>query len=264
MPLPRTLLPLAVAAGLALAVPPGASAQGTPPSAHASGGDVPPVIPATVRTRIKRTESALDRLSGYVDDDDATHATSTGKVIRQQLAAAWRGAKYYIKHAPPPPAADAKAHASGGAPTGPVPADPPTVALAVFQLQDDAVSQIVGFTDGASDALVAAMDPTLSFALDNRDTAVEDVHALPPSPAADEARVRARAAGGAVVGTWDTTMPQVTPMLDDELQAIDAVRTDPTQGLQPSAKKLLKSASAQIALTQHTINGYWPPVPADD
>jgi hypothetical protein len=262
----RTLLAIA-----ALAVVPAAAAStaGADPAAHASGGDVPPVIPAVVRTHVKRAESALDRLGDDVDDDDAVAATRTGKTIRQQLLAAWRGAKYTIKHAPP--AADdarvrpPRAHAAGDGPAAPVAADPPTVALAVFQLQDDVVSGVVALLDGADAGLLTAMHPTLSSALDRRDAAVEDVHALAPAPGADEARAAAgaHAAGGEVVNTFDTVMPQVPAMLDDELQQIDALKTD-ADGMLPAGTRILKAAQAQILLTERQIDAYWPPVSDDD
>jgi hypothetical protein len=160
-------------------------------------------------------------------------------------------------------AAPARAHASGGAPTGPVAADGPTTALAVFQLQDDVVSGIVALTDGVSGPLLDAMSPTLSSALDRRDAAVADVHRLAPAPSADDARVhvQAHASGGAVVGTFDTVMPQVPAMLDDETQQIDALLAG---GQDPAGKTLLRNAKGQILGTAHTINVYWPPVPAED
>jgi hypothetical protein len=277
MPLPfRALVLSAVAAGLvtaapAVAAPAPAPSHSPAPSAHAAGGDLPPVIPAIVRTRIKRTESALDRLSGNVDDDDPAAVTKTGKVVRQQLLAAWRGVKYYIKNAPPPVSDEARvrpvrAHASGGAPALPVAADPPTVALAVFAVYDDAVSGIAGLLDGADAPTATALGATLTFALDGRDAAVADVHALPPDPSADDARVRgpvtAHAAGGAVVGTFATVMPQVSSMLDDELQQITALKTE--GALQPSAKKVLRAAQAQILLTKRQVDAYWPPTPTED
>src|SRR5829696_3571456 len=139
--LPRkALLPVAIAAGLVAASPAAASSQAADPVAHASGGDAaPPVIPAVVRTRIRRTENALDRLSESVDDGDATQAAKTAKVIRRQMSAAWRGAKYYIKNAPPPVAEEGRVHVTDLAPRvraritgsgggGPVIADPPTTA----------------------------------------------------------------------------------------------------------------------------------------
>ena len=119
--LPRkVLLPVAIAAGLVAASPAAASPQAADPVAHASGGGggTPPRLPAIVRTRVRRTENALERLSESVDDGDATQAAKTAKVIRRQLSAAWRGTKYYIKHAPPPPpvADDARVHVKDLAP----------------------------------------------------------------------------------------------------------------------------------------------------
>jgi hypothetical protein len=265
----RTVLLLAVAAGLVTAPPAVASTTGGSPAARASGGDVPPVIPGIVRTRVKRTEAALDRLSGNVDDGDAAAATRSGQVIRRQLSAAWRGAKYSIKHAPPP-ADEARvhppaAHAGGDGPAAPVAADPPTVALAVFALQDDVVSGIVGLLDGADAELVSAMRPVLTFALDGRDAAIQDVHALAPAPSADDSRVptQARAAGAEVVNTFDTVMPQVPAMLDDEVQQIDALNAE-ADDLQPSGRKLMSAAKAQILLTERQVNAYWPPVSDED
>jgi hypothetical protein len=283
--LPRkALLPVAIAAGLVAASPAAASSQAADPAAHASGGGggTPPPLPALVRTRVVRTENALERLTESVDDGDAVHAAKTAKVIRRQLSAAWRGAKYYIKHAPPapPPADDARVHATddarvrvkdlaprvraritGGAPAGGT--------IAVFQVQDDVISTIVELTDGARVPLLDAMSTTLFYALDKRDAAVEVVHTLAPPapPPADDARfhARAHASGGAVAGgTFDAVMPQVVGMIDDELQQIDALQSDATD-LRPGAKKILRHAEAQALITQRQVNTYWPPAPpADD
>src|SRR3954453_26564 len=104
--LPRfTLAPLALVGAL-VAASPAAAAGHHRPIAHAAGGDAPAVIPSLVQTRITRTENALDRLTNYVDDGDTANVTRTGKVIRRQLSAAWRGALYYIKNPPPPVAGD--------------------------------------------------------------------------------------------------------------------------------------------------------------
>jgi len=279
--LPRkALLPVAIAAGLVAASPAAASPRAEDPAAHASGGDAAPaVIPAIVRTRVRRTENALDRLTENVDDGDATQAAKTAKVIRRQMAAAWRGTKYYIKNAPPPPVADdaqvrvkdlaprVRARITGSGGGGSLIADPPTTALAAFQLQDDVISTIVQLTDGARVPLLDAMSTTLFFALDRRDAAIEDVHTLepPPPPAADDARVpvRAQASGGAVASTFGTIMPQVGMMIDDEIQQVDGLQSDATD-LRPGAKKILRSAEVQAIFTQRKITTYWPPVVGDD
>lgn len=261
--LPRAiLLPLAVAAGLLAAAPAGASPRTAGPIAHAAGGDAAPVIPAIVRTRVKRAERALDRLSDYVDEGDAGHTARTGKVIRRQVSSAWRGAKYYIRHAPPP-ADEARVAGDGGG--APVMADAPTAALAVFQLQDDVVSGVVELTDGARGAVLSAMSDTLFFVLDRRDAAIEDVRALAPPAAQEDALVlvRARASGDEEGDAFDTAMPQVASMLDDEMQQIDGLQSDAVD-LSPGGETILRDAAAQILLTERRLNSYWPPVPADD
>jgi hypothetical protein len=282
--LPRkTLLPVVMAAGLVAASPAAASDRAADPAAHASGGaaGTPAPLPAIVRTRVQRTENALERLVEAVDDGDTAKATNTAKVVRRQLFAAWRGTKYYIKNAPPPPpAGDARVHVkdlarhvrariSGGAPAAGTIADAPTTTIAVFQLQDDVISTIVELTDGARVPLLDAVNTTLFYALDKRDAAVEDVHTLapppPPPPAGDSrAGVHARTSGGAVVGNgFDAVMPQVVGMIDDELQQIDGLQSDATD-LRPGAKKILRTAEAHALLTQKQVNTYWPPLPPSD
>jgi hypothetical protein len=281
--LPRkALLPVAIAAGLVAASPAAASPQAAEPAAHAAGGGggTPAPLPAIVRTRVIRTENALERLTESVDDGDTAKATNTAKVIRRQLSAAWRDTKYYMKNAlPPPPAGDARVHVkdlaphvrarvSGGAPAAGTIADAPTTTIAVFQLQDDVISTIVELTDGARVPLLNEVSKTLFFALDKRDAAVEDVHTLapPPPPPAGDARVdvHARASGGAVVGgAFDAVMPQVVGMIDDELQQIDGLQADATD-LRPGAKKILRAAEVQALLTQKQVNTYWPPLPVGD
>jgi hypothetical protein len=281
--LPRkALLPVAIAAGLVAASPAAASPRAADPAAHASGGGggTPPPLPAIVRTRVQRTENALERLVESVDDGDAAKSANTAKVIRRQLSAAWRGTKYYIKNAPPPPpATDSRVHVkdlaphvrariSGGAPPAGAIADAPTTTIAVFQLQDDVISTIIELTDGARVPLLNDVSKTLFFALDKRDAAVEDAHTLapPPPPVAGDSRVgvHAYAAGGAVGGgTFDAVMPQVVGMIDDELQQIDGLQSDATD-LRPGAKKILRSAEVQALLTQRQVNTYWPPLPAGD
>jgi len=290
--LPRkALLPVAIAAGLVAASPAAAaSPQAAEPAAHAAGGGggTPPPLPAIVRTRVTRTENALERLTESVDDGDAVQAAKTAKVIRRQLSAAWRGTKYYIKNAPPPPppADDARVHVNdarvhvkdlaprvraritGGAPAAGTIADPPTTTIGVFQLQDDVISTIVELTDGARVPLLNEVSKTLFFALDKRDAAVEDVHTLAPPapPPADDARFdpRAHVSGGAVAGgTFDAVMPQVVGMIDDELAQIDGLQSDATD-LRPGAKKILRAAEAQALITQRQVNTYWPPLPPGD
>jgi hypothetical protein len=127
--LSRTIaLTAAVAAAVLVVAPASASAKKDPagPIAHASGDPVV-IIPSIVKTRTTRVDNALGRLTDYVDDGDTAGVDRTGKVIRRQLAAAWRGAVYYVKNPPPPVAEDAQE-----ADDGPTIADPVTTAMSVF------------------------------------------------------------------------------------------------------------------------------------
>jgi hypothetical protein len=124
---------------------------------------------------------------------------------------------------------------------------------------------MVELTDGARGSVVRAMKTTLFSVLDRRDTAVEDVHTLAPPEDQDDAfvLVRARAAGDEEGATFGTTMPQVAVMLDDELQLIDAVRSDAAD-LAAAATTIMRDAANRIELTKRKIDGYWPPVDPDD
>jgi hypothetical protein len=259
----NTLLPVALVAALAAAAPAAAQAA---PVAHAAGGDAPPTIPSIIQTRITRTENALDRLTQKVDDDDVAGVTRTGKTIRRQMAAAWRGAVWYLKNPPPAPVGDGlarakvarthhkpRARAAGGA-VGPVIADPPTAMLAVFQLQHEIAATMTELTDGARVPILDAMSRTLFFTLDRRDKAIATAHSLetPPDPEAGED----------APATIATVMPQVVPLLDDEMQQIRALQSDATD-LRPGGQTILRAALVQTVLTELTINTIWPPV-ADD
>src|SRR3954467_13166712 len=259
--LPRfTLAPLALVGAL-VAASPAAAAGHHHPIAHAAGGDAPAVIPSLVQTRITRTENALERLTTYVDDGDTAGVDRTGKVIRRQLAAAWRGAAYYLKNPPPPVVGDGLAFArassvdraiDGGAVAGAV-ADQYTTAGAVFQTYHDTAATIAELTDGARVPVLDSMSTTMFWTLDARDKAVPQAHTLDAPPPAEGEDPPEDAV------SFATVMPTVTPMLDDEMQQIKQLQTDATD-LRPGGKKLLKDALVQTLFTENTINTYWPPV----
>jgi hypothetical protein len=275
----RALLPLAVAAGLAAASPADAATHHAP--AHLAGGDPPPIVPSLIQTRITRTENALERLTKYVDNNQPDKVVSVGKVIRRQTSAAWRGAKYYLRTAPPPVTDDLAASKprrvrsfKGGAPAAPVVADQFTSAVAVFSLAHDVSAEAIELTDGAHGNTLAGLSRTLFWTLDKRDVMVQDAKTFePPAPPDD---LRARSArrtvggahsrtfkGGAVGGSFAPLMPEVTQGLDDEMQHIDGLRSDATD-LDARGKSILRQAETQILFTERTINTIWPPVPADD
>src|SRR3954462_14484418 len=175
-------LAAALAAALVTAAPAAAAPAGDSPTAKAAGGDAPPIIPSLIQTRITRVNNAIDRLTDYVDDDDAAGVERTGKVIRRQLAAAWRGAVYYIK-TPPPVGDDARVRARVSQDdAGPVVADQFTTAAAVYDVQHQVAATIAQLTDGARVPILNSMSKTLFWTLDARDKAVTTTHALDVPP----------------------------------------------------------------------------------
>jgi hypothetical protein len=274
----RVIVGSVVAAGLVAAAPAGAAG---PPTAQMSGGDVPPPLPSLVQTRLTRVDNALETLTEDVNEVDGVHATKTAKVIRRQLAAAWRGARYYVTHPPAPPADDARTHAARNgvrvrdlAPKvrakitqddAVVIADPVTTAMAVFDEFHTVSSTAIELTDGARVPVLDAMSRTLFLTLDRRDKAIADVHTLaPPPPPEDaaDARVHAKAAQDEDAVTFDTTMPGLTLFLDDEIQHIDGLASDATD-LRPGGSRILSKGRAQIVQTEATINTFWPPATDD-
>ena len=241
----------AIAAALVVAAPAAASPAGHAPTAKAAGGDAPPIIPSLIQTRITRVNNAIDRLTDYVDDNDVAGVDRTGKVIRRQLSAAWRGAVYYIKNPPPPVGDDASLHARASQDdAAPVVADQFTTAAAVYDAQHQVAATIAQLVDGARVPILNTMSTTLFWTLNARDHAVTDTHALdvPPDPE-----------GGEDAASFATVMPLVTPGFDDEIQQIKGLKSD-AKDLRPGGTKILNSALTQTLLTELQVNTYWPPV----
>ena len=256
---PRALLPLAVAAGLAMAASPASAAPSSP---FPPGEDDPPTVPSLIQTRIDRAENALERLTQKVDDQDSAGVVRVSKVIRRQTAAAWRGAKYYLRTAPPPLAEDAAFKASKNRsfmqdePVAPVVADQYLSAVVVFGLVHDVTSQAIELTDGAHGDTLGGLSKTLFWSLDKRDAMVNDAKSFEPVPAPGEE------GGEEAAGGFGALMPVITAGMDDELQHIEGLRTDATD-LNVRGKSILRQSLSQILLTQHSINAIWPPVVDD-
>src|SRR3954470_14517890 len=211
-------LAVALAAALVTAAPAAAAPAGDSPTAKAAGGDAPPIIPSLIQTRITRVNNALDRLTDYVDDGDTVGVDRTGKVIRRQLAAAWRGAVYYIKNPPPPVAEDAQE-----ADDGPTVADPVTTAMAVFDSYHSVAATIGQLVDGARVPVLNSMSTTLFWTLNARDRAITAAHTLEGPPPAE-----GEEGGEDAAPTFATAMPAVIPSLDDEIQQIKGLQSDAT------------------------------------
>jgi hypothetical protein len=250
--LPRkSTLAAAIAAGfLIAAAPASASAGKASPKAHAAGDPVT-IIPSIVKTRTTRVDNAIGRLTDYVDDGDTAGVDRTGKVIRRQLAAAWRGAVYYIKNPPPPVADDAQESDDA-----PVVADPVTAAMTVFDSYHSVAATIGQLVDGARVPVLDSMSKTLFWTLNARDRAITAAHASEP-PVDPEAE-----GGEDAAATFATSMPLALAALDDEMQQIKGLQADATD-LRPGGRTILTQALTQTQATETTINTLWPPVIED-
>jgi hypothetical protein len=279
----RATLPLAVAASL-VAVSPAAADAKAPAKAKASGGDAVELIyPSLVAPRIGRTERALERATKKIENGQFDKAATTMKVVRRQLAAAWRGTKYVIRTAPPAPpdedadAARVRARKSGDAPVGPTYATPPDTAFRVLTLMHDVSSGVVGLIDGSHGAGLAPLSTTLNMVDDRRDQALryiltveppvppeEDEPEDPADPGADAASVRARASQEeGAVPTFAAVMPNLNPQLDDELQAYAGILSDATD-LTAGGRRVLSAGQAQVTRSKAFVATNWPLLPAED
>ena len=157
------------------AAPAAAEPREPPPIAHASGDPVT-IVSSIVQTRITRVDNAIERLTDYVDDNDTAGVDRTGKVIPRQLAAAWRGARYYVKNAPVP-----DEEAPEPADDDALIADPPTAAFAVFESYHAVAATIGQLVDGARVPILKSMSRTLFWTLDSRDKAIAAVRSVRPA-----------------------------------------------------------------------------------
>jgi hypothetical protein len=257
-----------------------------------AGGDAgPPVYPAVVNVQLVRAEALLAKATLYEDKGEMDKAVLALTATRSHLRKAWLGAKYVIDNAPPPVAGDAsvptvtnvpaqrvakakagvkpksvakqraKARISGGAVPGASPfADQFTTALGVLALQYDVATMAMGMLDTASGTLLNSVSTTLFAALTARDTAIAYIHSV-DVPVAASGGIPAHSSGGAIVGSWASVMPGVTPYIDDELHQLAGIRA--TVKLSSGRKTILNAVEVQDVATENTINRYWPPVVGD-
>ncbi len=267
----RAALPLAVAVSL-VAVSPAAADAKAPAKAKASGTDVVELTyPSIVQARVGRTERALERATKKIENGKPADAATTLKVVRRQMAAAWRGAKYVIRTAPPAPPEDAEdarvnARKSGDPATGPTYAGPADTAFRVLTLQHDVASGVVSLIDGSSGTGLDALSTTLNLVNDRRDQALAYILSVaPPVPPEDAEDARARKSQDEDAGppTFDVVMPNLGPQLVDELQAIDGTMADATD-LTAGGRRLLTAADNQVTKTNAFVTTNWPLVPAED
>ncbi len=276
-----TMVALALASGLALAAPVGsASAQPPGPVAHSAGGDAPPLNPAIVGVPIARTAESLDKAADAIDKGKGATAAGPLRASRRNLIRSYRGAKYLIANAPPPPAEDARAsarrfsrvarravrvartsdqrgwiraQASQDDAVGPVFADAPTAVFSVLTSQYSAATAAVGILPDTKGNLLKRVKTTLNTAVILRNRLVKIIHAAAPPPVDD-----ARAAQDVDdVVTFDVLMPGLSVLIGDELQQMRAVASDTS--VPAASRTALGDVIAADVQIQNLVNTWWPP-----
>jgi hypothetical protein len=232
------------------------------PLASAAGGSVASLVfPSVVAVHLDRSTAAIARAEAVFDSAaDTVRAGNQTRTAQVQSVRAWQATKYVIRTTPPPPPAGDRAGSSGGAPAGPSFASPPDTSLAVFSLQHDLVTHAAGLL-GKDAALNGRLTAVMQKTATRRDAAIAYIHQVaPPAPPVGD---RAGASGGAVTAGFDTTMPSVLPLLDDEIQALKGTLVlNPT--LPAGVRTALQALVATDTQTKTTINTFWPPIVGDD
>jgi hypothetical protein len=286
MVLKKPILPLALIASLAIAIPAGtAAAEPAEPVAHAAGGDAPPLNPSVVGIPIMRTQAALDNAADAVDEGQGATAAGPLRASRKYLIRSYQGAKFLIANMPPPEAEEARvsarkfrrlarsfirasrgnassaggwirAHASGDA-AGPVFADAPTAVFNVLTSQYSAATTAAGMLPDVTGNLLNRVKTTLNTAIILRNRLVQIVAAAAP-PAAEEAQAAQDADD---VTTFDMVMPGLAVLLNDEIQQLQAMTQDTTVPAASRAVLAPALAADQQILTR--VNTLWPPATED-
>jgi hypothetical protein len=284
MVLKKPILPLALIASLAIAVPAGtAAAEPAEPVAHAAGGDAPALNPSIVGVPIMRTQAALDNAADAVDEGQGATAAGPLQASRKYLIRSYQGAKYLIANMPPPEAEEARvsarkfrrlarsfirasrgnassaggwirAHASGDA-AGPVFADAPTAVFNVLTSQYSAATTAVGMLPDTTGNLLNRVKTTLNTAIILRNRLVQIVATASP-PVAEEAQ-----AAQDDVTTFDMVMPGLAVLLGDEIQQMQAATQDTT--IPAASRTALSAALAADQQILTRVNTLWPPATED-
>jgi hypothetical protein len=120
-----------------------------------------------------------------------------------------------------------------------------------------------GFSKPATGPQLGIQDvDSILAAPTTRDAAIAYIHSIPAPPVAGAGRVHANASGAPVASGWGTTMPNLLPVLDDEIQAIKGTRSmNPT--FSKGIRAFLTAVRVQDQATEAAINKFWPPLPAD-
>jgi hypothetical protein len=276
----RTMRVVALTAGLA-ALLPTAAAQ--------AGGGAPPTDPPIVGVPIARTQIALGHAADAIDAGNGGQAVGPLRASRRYLIRSYKGAKYLIANAPPPPAEEGSvgarafrrlarrivratrrggsqgwigARSSGAEGTGPAFADGPTAVFDVFTSQFSAATAAVGMAPDVKGNLLNRVQTTLNTAVVLRNRLVKVIHAAePPAPPVEEGRVHAHASGAPVAATFGSVMPGLTVLLDAELQQMKAMAQDTS--VPAESRAALTKAIAADNQIEALVNQWWPPVVGD-
>ena len=276
----RTTRLVALTAGLA-ALLPTAAAQ--------AGGGASPIDPPIVGVPIVRTQIALGNAADAIDAGNGAQAVGPLRASRRYLIRSYKGAKYLIANAPPPPAGDGsanprlfrrlalrivrasrvggsggwiRARSSGAEGTGPAFADGPTAVFDVFTSQFNAATAAVGMAPDVKGALLTRVQTTLNTAVVLRNRLVKIIHAAePPAPPVEDGRVHAHASGAPVAATFGSVMPGLIVLVDAELQQMKALQQD-TSVPAASHDSLSKAIAADNQI-EAVVNQWWPPVVDD-
>jgi hypothetical protein len=281
----RIMLPLALAASLALAVPvAGAGAQPSGPVAHSAGGDAPPLNPAIVGVPITRTAAALDNAADAIDEGKGATAAGPLRASRRNLIRSYRGARFLIANAPPPPAEDAsiasrrfrrlarrhiraaraengsawiRAQASGDA-AGPVFADTATAVFNVLTSQYDAATTAIGMLADTRGNLLNRVKTTVNTAVILRNRIVRLVAAAAPPAPPEDARA---AQEEEEVTTFDVVMPGLAILLADEIQQVMVTIQD--DSVPAASRAVLRDVLTADQQILNRVNSLWPPETED-
>jgi hypothetical protein len=276
----RTTRLLRLAAVLAVALPT-AAAQ--------AGGGAPAVDPPIVGVPIQRTATALGNAADAIDGGQGATAAGPLRASRRYLIRSYKGAKYLVANAPPPPADSGsanqtkfrrlarrfvrasrsgsrggwiRARISGSGGAGPAFADGPTAVFDVFTSQFNAATSAVGMLPDVKGNLLSRVQTTLNTAVILRNRLVKVIHAAaPPAPPAADGRVHAHASGAEAGATFDAVMPGVIVLVDAELQQMQAMADDTT--VPAASRAALTKAIAADQQIETLVNQWWPPVVDD-
>ena len=286
MVLKKPILPLALIASLAIAIPAGtAAAEPAEPVAQAAGGDAPPLNPSVVGVPIMRTQTALDNAADAVDEGQGATAAGPLRASRKYLIRSYQGAKYLIANMPPPEAEEARVGARKF-PGSRVASFAPRAGTQARRAADSGACQpgrrgrssvrrradgglqrvtsqysaattAVGMLPDTTGNLLNRVKTTLNTAIILRNRLVQIIAAASP-PAAEEAQAAQDADD---VTTFDMVMPGLAVLLGDEIQQMQAATQDTTIPAAPRTALAAALAADQQILTR--VNTLWPPVTED-